>query len=64
MSDSAPQRPASRPCPVCGKPPVGPHAPFCSSRCRQVDLGRWLTGRYVVESEESPDADERLRDEE
>ena len=64
MSDSAPPRQAGRPCPICGKPPVQPHAPFCSARCREVDLGRWLIGRYVVETEEGPDADERLRDEE
>jgi endogenous inhibitor of DNA gyrase (YacG/DUF329 family) len=55
---------SGRPCPICGKTPVAQHTPFCSSRCRQVDLGRWLTGRYVVETEESPEDDERLRDEE
>lgn len=43
-----------RSCPVCRKP-VPPAAegrrsprPFCSDRCRQVDLGRWLTGAYAV----------------
>jgi len=35
-------------CPGCGKPASGPHAPFCSRRCREVDLGRWLTGRFVI----------------
>jgi endogenous inhibitor of DNA gyrase (YacG/DUF329 family) len=40
-------------CPVCEKPlPPGagdsPLYPFCSTRCRQVDLYRWLTGRYAV----------------
>ena len=53
-----------RPCPVCGKPVPpretgrrGPQ-PFCSERCRQVDLGRWLSGAYVVpavEVEEPPE---------
>jgi endogenous inhibitor of DNA gyrase (YacG/DUF329 family) len=36
------------PCPICGKPSVATHRPFCSSRCRQVDLHHWLTGRYAV----------------
>jgi hypothetical protein len=64
MSDTAAARPASKPCPICGKPPEARHAPFCSSRCRQVDLGRWLVGRYAVETDEGPDGDERLQDEE
>jgi endogenous inhibitor of DNA gyrase (YacG/DUF329 family) len=34
--------------------------PFCSARCRQVDLGRWLSGRYAVETQEAPESDERL----
>jgi|HubBroStandDraft_1064217.scaffolds.fasta_scaffold00005_115 endogenous inhibitor of DNA gyrase (YacG/DUF329 family) len=63
MADSAAAGPALRPCPMCGKPPVAGHAPFCSARCRQVDLGRWLIGRYVVETEDGPESDERLDDE-
>ena len=39
--------PASR-CPVCGKPPVAATRPFCSARCADVDLGRWLTGQYRI----------------
>lgn len=35
-------------CPVCGRPAVPEHRPFCSARCRQVDLGRWLTGGYAI----------------
>ncbi len=35
-------------CPICGKPRDPAHRPFCSHRCAQVDLGRWLTGQYVV----------------
>jgi endogenous inhibitor of DNA gyrase (YacG/DUF329 family) len=45
-------------CPVCDKPVPprekgqrGPQ-PFCSERCRQVDLGRWFTGAYAVPAEE------------
>jgi endogenous inhibitor of DNA gyrase (YacG/DUF329 family) len=41
-------------CPNCGsrQPWVGnPHRPFCSLRCRLIDLGRWLDERYRVEAE-------------
>jgi len=47
-------------CPICGKPAVEALLPFCSRRCANVDLGRWLTGRYRVPAaaneteEESP----------
>lgn len=42
------------PCPICNKPleagaaESSPVFPFCSSRCRQVDLMRWMDGRYAV----------------
>ena len=35
-------------CPVCGKPSVAATRPFCSTRCADVDLGRWLTGQYRI----------------
>jgi endogenous inhibitor of DNA gyrase (YacG/DUF329 family) len=35
-------------CPICRKPASGATRPFCSARCADVDLGRWLTGQYVV----------------
>ncbi|MGH7154199.1 MAG: DNA gyrase inhibitor YacG [Acetobacteraceae bacterium] len=35
-------------CPVCGKPAAAGTAPFCSKRCADVDLGRWLSGVYRV----------------
>jgi uncharacterized protein len=44
----------SAPCPICGKPATSGHRPFCSKRCRDVDLGRWLRGVYHVETDESP----------
>jgi endogenous inhibitor of DNA gyrase (YacG/DUF329 family) len=48
-------------CPICDKPTNPEFRPFCSKRCADVDLGRWLTGRYVVpgrdgEAEEVPSA--------
>ena len=36
------------PCPVCGKPAIAAHDPFCSARCADVDLNRWLTGSYAI----------------
>jgi endogenous inhibitor of DNA gyrase (YacG/DUF329 family) len=38
-------------CAVCGKPQVKAHRPFCSKRCAEVDLGRWLKGQYAVPGE-------------
>ncbi|RAK60908.1 DNA gyrase inhibitor YacG [Phenylobacterium hankyongense] len=45
-------------CPICGKPTEPATRPFCSRRCADVDLHRWLTGRYaipVVEEDAEPD---------
>ena len=47
---------SAKPCVVCGKPAVEAFKPFCSSRCRDVDLNRWLSGSYVVPGR--PEADE------
>jgi endogenous inhibitor of DNA gyrase (YacG/DUF329 family) len=38
-------------CPICGKPASPEHRPFCSQRCRDIDLGRWLKGAYAVPGE-------------
>jgi len=53
------------PCPHCGKEvawtPDNPYRPFCSERCRQIDLGAWAAGEYrvpVVEAPDEPDADQ------
>lgn len=35
-------------CPICSKPVVARYRPFCSKRCADVDLGRWLNAAYVV----------------
>jgi len=58
MTDQAQSRPATpRACPICGKPAEPSFRPFCSSRCRDVDLSRWLTGRYVVPGREEDEED-------
>jgi endogenous inhibitor of DNA gyrase (YacG/DUF329 family) len=49
---------------VCGKPSVAEHRPFCSARCRQVDLGRWLTGAYAIPVTEEEPAEGRSDEEE
>jgi endogenous inhibitor of DNA gyrase (YacG/DUF329 family) len=36
------------PCPECGKPSVREFYPFCSARCKALDLNRWLSGSYVI----------------
>jgi len=47
-----PAKRAKRPkCPICGKPASLAHRPFCSKGCADIDLGRWLSGRYVVPGE-------------
>ncbi|MEM9170804.1 MAG: DNA gyrase inhibitor YacG [Pseudomonadota bacterium] len=47
--------PATGLCPVCGAPAAAPYAPFCSKRCADVDLHRWLTGGYAIPAVESED---------
>lgn len=46
--------PASE-CPLCGKPQKHVFRPFCSRRCAEVDLGRWLNGSYAIPAEPEPD---------
>ena len=42
------QMPTRGRCPICGKPSSEAVAPFCSKRCADVDLQRWLAGSYAV----------------
>ena len=45
-------------CPICRKPDrSADYRPFCSRRCADVDLGRWLTGSYAIPADED-DADD------
>jgi endogenous inhibitor of DNA gyrase (YacG/DUF329 family) len=50
--DKSPTKPgsseSSRTCPICGKPRSELYDPFCSKRCADVDLHRWLKGSYVI----------------
>ena len=40
-------------CPLCEQPAKAPHTPFCSRRCAQLDLGKWLTGDYTIPAHEA-----------
>ena len=42
-------------CPICGKTAVLEYQPFCSKKCADIDLGRWLKGTYIVHTNETPD---------
>lgn len=43
----------NRKCPICKEPATRDHAPFCSRRCTNIDLSRWLQGHYVIEGSDS-----------
>lgn len=47
-------------CPICGKPVDKAFRPFCSERCKTIDLGRWLGGDYRLQTNEEPDEAELL----
>ena len=44
-------------CPICGKPTDQAFRPFCSKRCADIDLNRWLSGVYAVPVKEEEDED-------
>jgi hypothetical protein len=47
--------PRLKPCPICGKLALDQFRPFCSKRCADVDLHRWLAGVYAVPAVEDED---------
>jgi hypothetical protein len=49
-------------CVICGKPADAVLRPFCSKRCADVDLHRWLAGVYAVPVTEDEEEDERRDD--
>lgn len=42
-------------CPICHRDTTPSYSPFCSRRCADVDLARWLTGSYAIPSEDPED---------
>ena len=57
VSDSSERQATAAPrrCPICGKPATTRHRPFCSPRCVEIDLGRWLKGNYRIATDERPE---------
>lgn len=45
-------------CPVCGEETAQRYRPFCSKRCADIDLGKWLSGGYVISQPGSDPAGE------
>jgi uncharacterized protein len=58
MADNVVTLKPTRPCPICGKPSTQAHHPFCSARCSDIDLNRWLSGSYVIPAEPVPEEDD------
>jgi endogenous inhibitor of DNA gyrase (YacG/DUF329 family) len=56
MDRRRPERRVRECCPVCRAPAAHAYRPFCSRRCADVDLARWLGGVYAIP--DAPDADE------
>jgi endogenous inhibitor of DNA gyrase (YacG/DUF329 family) len=54
---NAVERKAGKVCPICGKPAEQAFQPFCSKRCADIDLNRWLSGVYAVPVTETEDED-------
>jgi len=44
-------------CPICTKPTQESYKPFCSKRCADLDLGKWLGDGYRIPTDEVPGAD-------
>ncbi|MBI1209504.1 MAG: DNA gyrase inhibitor YacG [Azospirillum sp.] len=44
-----------KPCPICGRPALAEFRRFCSRRCANVDLSRWLGGVYRVPADDQPE---------
>lgn len=47
-------------CPICDKETDKRFRPFCSKRCADVDLAKWLSGSYAIPSDDPEDMEEAL----
>jgi endogenous inhibitor of DNA gyrase (YacG/DUF329 family) len=61
--DEKPDEASARPCPICGKPAAFTDLPFCSKRCADIDLHRWLGGVYAIPASHDRDAESDGADE-
>lgn len=58
MASSKPTSAVAGTCPICNRPTEHDYRPFCSRRCADVDLSRWLRGTYAIpDIAESEDGD-------
>ncbi len=49
-------------CPICAEETDPKYRPFCSRRCADRDLGKWLSGSYAIPSEEPEDVEKALEE--
>jgi endogenous inhibitor of DNA gyrase (YacG/DUF329 family) len=49
-------------CPICDKETEKKYRPFCSKRCADIDLGKWMNGTYAVASQDREDDEELERE--
>ena len=49
-------------CPLCGEDTAAAYRPFCSKRCADRDLARWLNGSYAVPSQDPEDIEKALEE--
>lgn len=47
-NDNDTEKAESEPCPICATDAVAQYRPFCSKRCADIDLHRWLSGSYAI----------------
>jgi endogenous inhibitor of DNA gyrase (YacG/DUF329 family) len=59
---SEPVEESARHCVICGKPQDAALRPFCSRRCADIDLGRWLKGAYIVPRREADEGGQPTSD--
>jgi len=57
LQDAAPK---AAPCAICGKPQSPKNRPFCSPRCADIDLGRWLKGSYAIPAVDDDDDEDGM----
>jgi len=56
-----------KPCPICGKPASledNPYKPFCSERCKMIDLGQWATEKYRIPVKGVSEEEKKVEEEE
>ena len=56
--------PTDKKCAICGRPRDPKYDPFCSRRCADVDLHKWLKGTYVIPGSERPSVEREGGDDE